>query len=113
MKLPGAVLSRVRVKVIASPSTARALLTVTVATSLSVRVRWVPLTVRPLALPDTLMVSLLSISVSSTGVRVKGVLPLLAPALIDGEARHRGVVRPLGGAVAASPTLTVTGVSVS
>ena len=50
------------------------------AVSSSVRVRLVPFTVRSVAVPSTLMVSSPSLRVSSMGTRVKGALPLLAPA---------------------------------
>ena len=55
---------------------------VAVTLSSSVRVRLVPLTARPLAVPSTEIVSLPSIRVSSVGVRVKGALPLVWPAAI-------------------------------
>ena len=52
-------------------------------TSSSTRVTCVPLTGRSLsAVPPTLIVSSPSTSVSSMGVRVKGVLPLVRPALM-------------------------------
>ena len=53
-----------------------------VAVAPSVRVRLVPFTVRPAAVPSTPIVSLPSISVSSIGVRVKVPVPLVSPAVI-------------------------------
>ena len=52
------------------------------APSSSVRVMLVPLTVRPVDVPSTPIVSLPSISVSSVGVRVNVAVPLVSPAVI-------------------------------
>ena len=49
------------------------------APSSSVRVMLVPLTVRVVCVPDTVMVSLPSTRVSCVGVRVKVAVPLLLP----------------------------------
>ena len=48
--------------------------------SLSVRISWVLLTVSVVFVPDTVMASTPSTSVSSVGVRVKVPVPPLAPA---------------------------------